>query len=93
MQGISLLSILGQGTVTFLYTHSQDQKVHLFVLMVNFSGKELVMEVHMPPGVFLTAMFKLFFDYLDNFMIFYIDDVTVYSKTEQDHLTHLQSSK
>ena len=48
MQGISLLSILGQGTVTFLYTHSQDQKVHLFVLMVNFSGKELVIEVHMP---------------------------------------------
>ena len=24
-------------------------------------------------------------------MIFYIDDVIVYSKTEQDHLTHLQT--
>ena len=31
-----------------------------------------------------------FFEYLDDFMIFYVDDVIVYSKTEQDHLTHLQ---
>ena len=30
-----------------------------------------------------------FFDYLDDF-IFYVDDVIIYSKTEQDHLTHLQ---
>ena len=54
------------------------------------SGKELAMELHMIPSIFLSAMFKLFFNYLDNFMIFYIDDVIIYSKTEQDHLTHLQ---
>ena len=30
-----------------------------------------------------------FFVYLDDFMIFYVHDVIVYSKTEQDHLTHL----
>ena len=41
------------------------------------------------PSVFLSAMFKLFFDYLDDFMISYIDDVTIYSKTDQDHLIHL----
>ena len=35
-------------------------------------------------------MFKLFFDYLDDFMIFYVDDVVVYIKTEQGHITHLQ---
>ena len=30
------------------------------------------------------------FDYLDDFMIFYVDDVIVYSEKEQDLLTHLQ---
>ena len=34
-------------------------------------------------------MFKLFFDYLDDFIIFYGDDVIIYSKTEKDHITHL----
>ena len=41
------------------------------------------------PSVFLSAMFKFFFNYLDDFMIFYVDDVIIYSKTEQDHITHL----
>ena len=36
------------------------------------------------------SLFNLFFDYLDDFMIFYVDDVIIYSRTEQDHLTHLQ---
>ena len=31
-----------------------------------------------------------FVHYLDDFMIFHLDDVIAYSKTEQDHLTHLQ---
>ena len=34
-------------------------------------------------------MFNLFFDYLDDFMIFYVDDMIVFSKTEQAHITHL----
>ena len=34
-------------------------------------------------------MFQLFFDYMDDIMIFYVDDVIVFSKTEQDHITHL----
>ena len=55
--------------------------------MVNLSGKELVIILHMSQ-VFLSAMFKLFFDYLDDLMIFSIDDLIVYSRTEQDHLTH-----
>ena len=40
-------------------------------------------------GVFLSAMFKLFVYYLDDFMIFHVDDVIVYSKTEQDNIIHL----
>ena len=41
-------------------------------------------------SVFLSAMFKLFFDYLDDFMIFYVDDVIVCRKTEQDHIANFQ---
>ena len=56
--------------------------------MKNFSGKELVEIVH-APSVFLSAIFKLFFDHFDDLMIVYIDDVIIYSKTEQDHIIHL----
>ena len=28
-------------------------------------------------------------DYLDGFIIFYMDNVIIYSKTQQDHITHL----
>ena len=41
-------------------------------------------------SIFLNAVFKLFFEYLDNFLIFYVDDITVYSKMESEHLVHLR---
>ena len=88
MQGISPLLILGQGTFTSLYTQIQDQKLYLFALMENSNGKELVMELPMPL-VFSYLQCLNFFDYLDDFMIFYVDDVIVYSKTKQDHLIHV----
>ena len=31
-----------------------------------------------------------FFEYLDDLITFCVDDVIIYSKTEQDYLTHLQ---
>ena len=30
------------------------------------------------------------FEYLDDFLIFYVDDIIVYSKTENEHLVHLR---
>ena len=41
------------------------------------------------PRMFLNAMFKLFFEYLDDFLIFYVNDIIVYSKMESEHLVHL----
>ena len=35
-------------------------------------------------------MFKLFFKYLDDFLIFYVDDIIVYSKMESEHLVNLR---
>ena len=40
-------------------------------------------------SVFLSAMFKTLFEY---FMIFFVEDVIVYSKTKQDHITYLQKN-
>ena len=40
--------------------------------------------------IFLNAMFKLFFEYLDDFPISYEDDIIVYSKLENEHLAHLR---
>ena len=41
-------------------------------------------------SIFLNAMFRLFFKYLDDFLIFYVDDIIVYSKTENECLAHLR---
>ena len=41
------------------------------------------------PARFNSLMLKIFFPYMDNFMIFYVDDLLIYSITEQEHLEHL----
>ena len=54
-----------------------------------FQWRHVSYSVAHPPSIFLNAMFKLFFEYLDDFLIFYMDDIIVYSKTEHEHLVHL----
>ena len=44
----------------------------------------------MHQAFFLNAMFKLFFEYLDEFFIFYVENIIVYRKTENEHLDHLR---
>jgi len=41
------------------------------------------------PGTFICIMSDLFANYLGQFMWVYIDDVLIYSDTEQDHLKHI----
>jgi len=41
------------------------------------------------PGTFMRIMSDLFADYLGQFMWVYIDDILIYSDTEQDHLKHI----
>ena len=89
MQGISLLSTIGQGTITFLYTQSQEQKTAFIYPFGKFQWKRVSYGIAHAPSFFSSAKFKLFFHYLDDFMIFYVADVIVYSKTDQNHLTHL----
>ena len=40
-------------------------------------------------AVLMDLMSRVFHDYLDKFIIIYIDDILVYSKTREDHDMHL----
>ena len=42
------------------------------------------------PAYFMYLMNKVFMEYLDKFVIVFIDDILVYSKNEEDHEEHLR---
>ena len=42
------------------------------------------------PAVFMDLMNRVFKDYLDDFVIVFIDDILIYSKSKEDHETHLR---
>jgi hypothetical protein len=39
---------------------------------------------------FMYLMNKVFIEYLDKFVVVFIDDVLVFSKTEEEHAEHLR---
>ena len=41
------------------------------------------------PGFFQTLMNIIFRPYLDKFILVYLDDILIYSKTKEEHLNHL----
>ncbi|GBG81793.1 hypothetical protein CBR_g33973 [Chara braunii] len=41
------------------------------------------------PGTFHHAMNRIFHDYLDNFVIVYLDDILIFSRTVEEHVGHL----
>ncbi|XP_025623583.2 transposon Tf2-1 polyprotein [Arachis hypogaea] len=43
------------------------------------------------PAVFMDYMNRIFQPYLDKFVIVFIDDILVYSKTEEEHADHLRT--
>ena len=42
------------------------------------------------PATFMRLMNSVFMDYLDKFVVVYIDDILVYSKTKEEHAEHLR---
>jgi hypothetical protein len=42
------------------------------------------------PAVFMCLMNGVFINYLDKFVIVFLDDILVYSKTEEEHEQHLR---
>ncbi|GBG85393.1 hypothetical protein CBR_g40035 [Chara braunii] len=41
------------------------------------------------PGTFQHAMNRIFHDYLDKFVIVYLDDILIFSRTSEEHVGHL----
>ena len=41
------------------------------------------------PAAFMDLMNRVFKKYLDKFVIVFIDDILIYSRTEADHAEHL----
>ena len=42
------------------------------------------------PAMFMDVMNRIFRDYLDQFVVVFIDDILIYSKTETEHVEHLR---
>ena len=42
------------------------------------------------PGYFMNMMNKVFMEFLDKFIVVFIDDILVYSKNEEEHKEHLR---
>ena len=40
---------------------------------------------------FMHMMNKVFMDFLDKFMVVFIDDILIYSKGEEEHKDHLRA--
>jgi len=44
------------------------------------------------PAVFMDLMNRVFSPYLDKFVIVFIDDILIYSKTRGEHAEHLRTA-
>jgi cell fate regulator YaaT (PSP1 superfamily) len=42
------------------------------------------------PAYFMYLMNKVFMEYLDKFMVVFIDDILIFSKNEEEHDEHLR---
>ena len=42
------------------------------------------------PSIFQTLMNGIFADFVDDFMLIYLDDILIFSETEEEHLKHVQ---
>jgi transposase InsO family protein len=42
------------------------------------------------PATFQRLMHEIFWEFLDQFLVIYLDDIIVFSKTEEEHLEHLR---
>jgi hypothetical protein len=42
------------------------------------------------PAYFMNLMNKVFMEYLDRFIVVFIDDILIYSKNDSDHEEHLR---
>lgn len=42
------------------------------------------------PATFQSLMNSVFYDYMDDFVVVYIDDLLIFIENEEDHFRHLE---
>jgi hypothetical protein len=42
------------------------------------------------PAFFMNLMNNVFMDYLDKFVVVFIDDILIHSQSEEEHVNHLK---
>ena len=77
-----------------LETHIQDRALTYTICLEWLYGRYTWRLSYSPfrgvtPAAFMDLMNSVFRDYLDKFVIVFIDDILVYSKDDQEHENHL----
>lgn len=71
----------------------KDEYVHKMVFRTRYGHSEyLVMsfDVYNAPRVIMKYMNRIFHTYFDRFVVVFIDDILIYSKSEEEHAEHLR---
>ena len=84
--------ILDQDIIIFWYFDTSRLKIknsfYLFIQKIPMEMRRF--RVQSVPSVFQNLMFKLFFKYLDDVLACWMNDLLIYSQTEEEYLRHIQ---
>jgi len=72
------------------YFHKDMQKTTFRTRYGHYEYTVMPFGVTNAPGVFMEYMNRIFRAYLDRFVVVFIDDILIYSKTEEEHAGHLK---